>query len=355
MMIASGARATAAGRMAGRGYAFAFLFSGVAWLIAWVLGAPSSCFLLAVVAASLFAGRGPAYAVIVTASVLFELFFLPPRFHLTHEKQAWLRWGVFVGTMVLTEALLNAKRRVEDSLRRTEARLAQAAQHAAVSELAAAIVHEISQPLSAMVTNGQACLRWLSSDPPNTGEGIASVERIVRDGRDAAEIVRGLRSVFRRSAPEKVSLDFSQIVSEVVSLMRPRAQREGIWLEADVSRDLPSIQGDKIQLQQVLMNLVVNSMDALHQAGGQRSHVTIRVRREKSALAAEVLDNGPHSPDFETIFDPFVTTKAEGMGMGLAICRSIVNAHGGRIWGEARGNGGTAFIFTLPLEADNHA
>jgi PAS domain S-box-containing protein len=442
-----------------RGYALALLLCIVGGAIAWVLDAPSSCFLLALVAASLYGGRGPGYLVIIGSAAIFEFFFLPPRLHWLHSEASLLRWTVFVGVMLLTQAILHAKRRsdlgrlaiveefrslaetspdgilstndagqllfanpallrmfgksegqllgssieellpgferhsgeymarrndgstfyveatcgmfgskttiflrdisdrkeAEDSLRRTQAKLANAAQKAAVSELAAAIVHEISQPLSAMVANGQACLRWLASTPPNTVDGRASVERIVRDGKDAAEIVRGLRSVFRRSAPEKVELDLRVIVTEVVSLMRPRAQREGIFLETDISPGVPAIQGDKIQLQQVLINLVSNAMDALRDLHNQKPHILIRVREKGTDILTEVVDNGPKAPEFDTIFDAFMTTKATGMGMGLAICRSIVNAHYGQLWGEARAEGGTVFAFTLPVKVEAHA
>jgi PAS domain S-box-containing protein len=246
---------------------------------------------------------------------------------------------------VLTD--IEERRQAEDSLRRTETKLAKAAQNAAISELAAAVVHEISQPLSAMVANGQACLRWLASTPPNTADGRAAVERIVRDGKDAAEIVRGLRSLFRESALEKTKLDLRIIVSEVASLLRGRVQREDIRLEIDLPPNLPAIEGDKIQLQQVLMNLLGNSIDALKDTAGSRC-VVVRARRQSAMVLTEVLDNGASPPDFDTIFDPFVTTKADGMGMGLSICRSIIKAHEGQLWGGARAEGGTVFSFTLP-------
>ena len=436
-----------------RAYVLGVLLCAFAGVFAWVLDAPSSCFLLAVVAASVFGGRGPAYVVIVLSSCTFEFIFLPPPFHILHNGPSLLRLAIFVGALQVTEALLNAKRRsdlarlaigeefrslaatspdgifiadeaclvlfanpallkmfgmsdeeilgrsaaellpgfemlrssgefvairavgvhfyveatcgrfgskttvflrdvsdrkaAEDRLRSTQARLAKASQNAAISELAAAVVHEISQPLSAMVANGQACLRWLGSTPPNTVDGRASVERIVRDGKDAAEIVRGLRSLFRQSALVKARLDLQVVITEVVSLLQGRLQRESIHLEVDLPPDLPAIEGDKIQLQQVLMNLLGNAMDALQVAAPPR-RVGVRTRLQETALLTEVFDNGPVSPDFATIFDPFVTTKADGMGMGLSICRSIIKAHGGQLWGEARPEGGTVFSFTLP-------
>jgi len=259
---------------------------------------------------------------------------------LTDDSGQIIRWYG-----VLTD--IEDRRQAEDSLRRTETKLAKAAQNSAISELAAAVVHEISQPLSAMVANGQACLRWLAATPPNTADGRASVERIVRDGKDAAEIVRGLRSLFRNSALEKTKLDMRVVLSEVASVLRGRLQREGIRLDIDIPPDLPHIEGDKIQLQQVLMNLLVNAVDALKDAEYPR-RIKARSRQQSTMVLTEVLDNGTAPPDFTAIFDPFVTTKADGMGMGLAICRSIIKAHDGQLWGAARAEGGTVFSFTLP-------
>ena len=246
---------------------------------------------------------------------------------------------------------IEERRQIENSLRNTQAKLAKAAESAAISEFAAAVVHEISQPLSAMVANGQACLRWLASTPPNTADGKASVERIVRDGKDAAQIIQGLRSLFRRSPLKKTRLDLHMIVAEVVSLIRERVLRDEICFTTELSADLPAIAGDKIQLLQVLMNLVTNAMDAL-QAAPRPRQVGIRAFRQQTAVLIEVFDNGPVLPDFAAIFDPFVTTKAHGLGMGLAICRSIIKAHEGQLWGSANPSGGTVFSFTLPCAGE---
>jgi len=198
------------------------------------------------------------------------------------------------------------------------------------------------------VTNGQACLRWLASTPPNTADGRASVERIVRDGKDATEIIRGLRSLFRDSALVKTRLDLHVVITEVLSLLQGRLQRETIHLEVDLPADIAAVEGDKIQLQQVLMNLIGNAIDALQTAPSPRL-IGVRVRQQQATLLTEISDNSPAGPDFATIFDPFVTTKADGMGMGLSICRSIIKAHEGQLWGDTRPEGGTVFSFTLPI------
>jgi C4-dicarboxylate-specific signal transduction histidine kinase len=239
-------------------------------------------------------------------------------------------------------------RTMEESLRRTQAKLAQAAQIATVSELAASIVHEISQPISAMVANGQACLRWLDAAPPNPSGARTAAERIVRDGKDAGGIIKGLRSLFRQSAPEKTPLKLGPIVNEVRSLVRGRAERDGVTLEIHIPADLPYVHGDKLQLQQVLMNLVTNGIDAMEHVVGKPKRLVVRARSDGASVLTEVEDSGTGVADFKAIFDSFFTTKEAGLGMGLSICRSIVEAHSGRIWGEPSSTGGSVLSFTVP-------
>jgi PAS domain S-box-containing protein len=247
-------------------------------------------------------------------------------------------------------------RMMEVSLRRTQAQLAQSAQRAAVSELAASIAHEISQPVSAMVANGQAGLRWLRATPLDTAGVQAALERIVRDGKDAGEVITGLRSLFRRSSPEKKPLSMRRIVSEVALLARERAERERVAFDIQVPENLPPVLGDRVQLQHVLLNLVTNAIDAMqHTPEGSRL-LTIRAQNEESCVVTQVADTGIGVVNFDAIFDSFFTTKDKGMGMGLSISRSIVEAHSGRLWGEANAGGGTLFSFTVPHAAggDEH-
>jgi C4-dicarboxylate-specific signal transduction histidine kinase len=203
-----------------------------------------------------------------------------------------------------------------------------------------------------MVANGQACLRWLSATPPNSDAAHSGVERIVRDGKDAAEVIRGLRALFGHANLEKTEINLSRIIAEVVSLVRARAAQEGVVIEVLVPESLPHVTGDKIQLQQVLMNLVINGMEAM-QSSNQPRRLAIRSSKQDGMILTSVEDHGSGVDDFEAIFEAFVTTKAKGMGMGLAICRSIIEAHDGKLWGSANPSGGSVFSFTLPCSQEN--
>lgn len=238
-------------------------------------------------------------------------------------------------------------RAAEETVRRTEAQLGKAARIAAVSELSASIVHEISQPISAMVANGQASLRWLDAVPARADGARAAVERIIRDGKDASSIIGGLRSLYRHSPPVKTPLHLQQIVAELMALIRGRVEREQVALHIAVPDDLPAILGDRVQLQQLLSNLTSNALDAMEGNAGKPKHLSIRAHFDGEFVLAEFADSGAGIPDPDKIFDAFFTTKEAGLGMGLPICRSIVEAHGGRLWASAAPEGGAVFSFTI--------
>ena len=256
------------------------------------------------------------------------------------------------GKVVRWYALLtdvDDRRQMEDSLRQTEARLSQAAQMATAAELSAAIVHEISQPISAMVANGQACLRWLSVDPPSIANGVSAVERIVRDGKDAREIVKSLRTLFKKRPPQKIPLNLREIVDEVVILTRNRMVRDRIALDISLPAQLPAILADRIQVQQVLVNLVSNAIEAMSSIAGRPRTLQIRARPSGESVLTEIVDSGEGIADPEKVFESFFTTKENGMGIGLPVCRSIVEAHGGRLWAAKAEPFGSVFSFTLPF------
>jgi C4-dicarboxylate-specific signal transduction histidine kinase len=331
-----------------KGYLLAVLVCAIALPIAWELDAPSSCFLLATMVSSLYGGRGPGLLTVLVSSVLFDLLFLLPRFQLFHSHESYLRLAVFIAAMILATELIAAKRRSEESLRQTQTKLAQAMQVATLSEFSASVIHEISQPLSAMVANGQTCVRWLSTNPPNIENAQAAAERVVRDGKDARGVIQGLRTLFRRSPPQKALVDLRPIVNEVVSLIRGRAESEKIAIEVQLPRDLPGIIGDRLQLQQVLMNLTLNAMDSMRTVTDRLKTLIISTREQDGMVLTEVRDQGVGIQDFEKVFDAFFTTKEDGMGMGLSICKSIIEAHEGRLWGSPGPVAGTVFSFAIP-------
>jgi signal transduction histidine kinase len=317
--------------------------------LAWELDAPSSCLLLAVMVSSLYGGRRSGYISVVLGAALFYVFFLTPRFSVFHPRGEFLRLFVFIVAMVLATELIAARHRAEESLRQTQTKLAQATQTATIAEFSASVVHEISQPLSAVVAHGQASLRWLQADPPDFANAQASVERIVRDGKDAVGIIKGLRTLFRRSPLQKAPIDLRPVVSEVVSLVRGRAEKDGVVVEVQLSKDLPLIFADRIQLQQVLMNLVLNGIESMRDVTGRPKTLVIHSREQDEMLLVEVRDQGVGVENFDKIFETFFTTKESGMGMGLSVCRSIIEAHDGRLWGTPGPVAGTVFSFTIPV------
>lgn len=237
----------------------------------------------------------------------------------------------------------------QEELRLTQEGLARASQAASLAELSASIAHEVNQPLAAVVANSHACQRWLMADPPNMERAQRTVERIIRDANSAAEVVSRIRALFKQSADRRVQTTLSSIIDEVRSLMADEAWRRRVRIDVEIDGSLPSVAIDRIQIQQVLINLIRNGIEALDAATSDRV-VEIRSHHVGNAVQTEVRDLGRGMELPEKMFDPFFSTKENGMGMGLAICRSIVELHGGRLWAEKNEPRGAALIFTLPIE-----
>src|ERR1022692_3338516 len=242
-------------------------------------------------------------------------------------------------------------KRIEEALRNTQERLSIASQIATVGELSASIAHEVNQPLTAVVSNGNACLRWLSAQPPNLVKAVEAAERIVRDGKDAGEVVRRIRALFKRAAHEEASLDLNEVIAEVLSLLRSETAKRRVIVETDLEPDLAPVTGDRVQLQQLILNLLLNGIEAMDPLIDQPRRLFIRSKRESDdTVLVEIQDSGLGLKDPDAVFDAFFTTKENGMGMGLAICRSIVQAHNGRLWAASGESPGATFCFTLPLQ-----
>jgi signal transduction histidine kinase len=238
----------------------------------------------------------------------------------------------------------------EEALRTMRARLEHATQLATVAELSATIAHEVNQPLAAVVSNASACLRWLSAEPPNLERVRLTAQRIVRDANSASEVVNGVRALFKRSSPATIPMNLNEVIEEVRQLMLDEVSGNNVSIETDLESDLPRTLADRIQLQQVMVNLLRNGIEAMEGAIDVPKLVSIRSRRQgEHYVRVEVCDRGSGLPDPEKAFKPFFTTKKTGMGMGLAISRSIIEAHHGRLWATHNEGWGTTLSFTLPI------
>lgn len=244
--------------------------------------------------------------------------------------------------------------RAQEALRRAFEKLAQATQAASLAELSASIAHEVNQPLAAVVANAHACHRWLSDTPPNVKRAKITAERIIENANSAADVISRIRALFRQSMEPGKGTTLYSVVTEVRNLIGDEAARRRVLIDADLESDLPLIAFDRVQIQQVLVNLMHNgmdAMDAMDATAGDRV-LRIRVHRMGNVVQTEVSDQGPGVEFPDKAFEPFFTTKKDGMGMGLTICRTIVESHGGRLWAEKNEPHGATFIFTLPIEVN---
>jgi signal transduction histidine kinase len=238
---------------------------------------------------------------------------------------------------------------------RAQAELAHVNRVATMGQLAASIAHEVNQPIGATVTNAQAALRWLGARTPNLDEARQALDQIVRDGKRAGDVVSRIHALVKKAPERKDRFDINEAISEVIALTRSEVLRHGISLQTHFATGLPRVQGDRTQVQQVILNLILNAVEAMSGSSEGARELLIRTRRDGSdAVLVAVRDSGPglDPTNMDRIFEAFYTTKPEGMGMGLAICRSIIDAHGGRLWAVANKPRGAVFRFTLPLERD---
>jgi PAS domain S-box-containing protein len=240
-------------------------------------------------------------------------------------------------------------RRNEEALSEIRDKLTRAMQVATIAELSASVAHEINQPLAALVANARACLYWLAARPPNLSRAEVIVQRIVRDAETSAEIVRRLRALFRKAELNRTSLNFNEVIQEVLRLIREQARRMNIKIETALLSDLPNVMADKIQMQQLIMNLVQNALDAMLVISGEDHTLAVRSTYDRQdGVSITVSDSGCGLSDGTKIFEPFYTTKESGMGMGLVICKSIAEQHGGSLKACTNPDRGTTFSFTLP-------
>jgi signal transduction histidine kinase len=270
---------------------------------------------------------------------------------------------------------LSEQKRAEEALQKAQAELVHVTRVTTLGELTASIAHEISQPLAGVVTNANAGLRWLSEGSPNLAEAREAIRRIIRDGNRGNEIIGRIRALAKKAPPQKDWLDLNETIREVIAMARSRVQRNRVSLQTKLANDLPLILGDRIQLQQVILNLLINAIEAMSGVGEGPRELEVSSEKvteipsewaddtlEDKALAkAEwthvliaVRDSGPglDPKSLDRLFDAFYTTKPQGLGMGLAISRSIIQAHRGRLSARANASGGAIFQFTLPIREE---
>jgi C4-dicarboxylate-specific signal transduction histidine kinase len=214
----------------------------------------------------------------------------------------------------------------------------------------------VNQPIAAAVTNANTCLRWLTRDHPDVEEARAAATRIVKDGTRAGEIISRIRLLFKKGTPQHDLVDLNEVIGEMIVLLRGETTRYSISVRTELAGDLPQVMGDRVQLQQVLMNLIMNSIDAMKDLDGTRELAIKSQRAENEQLLLSVSDTGVGLPPQRAgqIFEAFFTTKVHGTGMGLSISRSIVESHGGRLWAADNPPRGASFYLSLPTKVEAH-
>jgi PAS domain S-box-containing protein len=238
-----------------------------------------------------------------------------------------------------------------EALREAQVELARVTRVTMLGEITASIAHEVNQPLAAVVMNGDACRRWLAADPPELAEARQAAQRMVKDAERAGHILARIRSLIRRGAPERGALDMNDVIHEAVGFTRAELERQRVAIHTELEADVPAVLGDRVQLQQVLVNLILNARDAMADGSDGSAELTVGSRREAAGgVLVEVKDRGrgidPAHAD--RIFEAFFSTKPAGLGMGLSVSRSIVELHGGKIWAARNDGPGVTMRFTLP-------
>jgi C4-dicarboxylate-specific signal transduction histidine kinase len=354
-------------------------------------------FPVAVIASTWFGGRGPGWVAVVISTLAVLYYFIPPLHSFAVKPPDVPFFLTFVGCEVVANWLISWRRNVEDSLRharaelelrvaertaelknandalldqmaeqkrteealqRTRTELARVVRITTIGELTASIAHEVNQPLAAVVANADACVAWLNLQSPDLVEARAAAKRTIQGATRASEVITRIRSLINKAAPERAQVRLNEVIEETVALVDRQASRNNVSVELELMPDLPVVFGDRIQLQQVILNLMINAVEAVTGVTDRPRRLLIRSQaRSDAQILVSVEDNGigVSADDVARLFEPFFTTRAQGIGMGLPISRSIIEAHGGRLWAESTPNLGSVFQFTLPIGGDSAA
>jgi C4-dicarboxylate-specific signal transduction histidine kinase len=381
-------------------YALAIAFVAAALLLSLALqpsfGNPFwLLFPVAVIASTWFGGRGPGWVAVGLSTLVVLYYFIPPIRSFAMKPRdvpffllfiacelvaghsiSW-RWQVeeslrrsrdelearveerTAELRSTNDALLHQmaeQRRTEEALQVTRSELARVVRITTIGELAASIAHEVNQPLAAVVANADACVAWLARDHPDLVEARAAAERSTQGATRASEVIGRIRSLINKTAPERARVQINEIIREVVALADRQALKNEVSVETHLAPDLSTIVGDRIQLQQVILNLMLNGIEAMTGISDRPRHLVIRSQmQDADQVRVSVEDSGigVKAEIMGRLFEPFFTTRSQGIGMGLPISRSIVEAHGGRLWAESTVSQGSVFQFTLPSGGDD--
>ncbi len=343
-------------------------------------------FVAAVMSAAWFGGRGPGLLAVILSTFAVDYFFVPPHYSLAINATDAAYFAAFVSCALVASWVSASKKRdaqalsdardllevrvaertadlansvaerekTQEALIQAQSELARLSQVLTMGELTSSIAHEVNQPLTAVVNYGNACLEWLSASPPNLEEARLAAETIIKDGTRAAAVLGRIRALFQKQPLSTEWLDVNGVVQDLIALLHHETAKQRVSLQTNLAADLPRVKADRVQLQQVLLNLIVNAMDAMRDVRGRPRDIVIRSRVQgNAAVCVSVEDNGcGFAPGVvEKMFDPFFTTKPHGTGLGLSISRSLVESHGGKLSAEPRGESGAVVQFTLPVEA----
>lgn len=343
----------------------------------------------AVMATTWFCGRGPGWLAVILSTLTVQYFFVPPvgSFAVTLHDLPF--FAVFILCEIAANRLIAWRRRIEDALKRSHAELeirvsertaelkdanaalfaqmeeqkraeealqlaradlTRVARITTIGELTASIAHEVNQPLAAVVANADACVAWLALAQPDLAEARAAAARAVQGATRASEVITRIRSLIRKGGPERETVQLNHLIEETVALAAGQALRNDVIIAIELAPGLPATMGDRIQLQQVLLNLMMNAIEAMTGITDRARLLTIRSEvRDGGMVCVSVTDTGAgiSTQTMARLFEPFFTTRAQGIGMGLAISRSIIEAHGGRLWAESTPGQGAVFQFSL--------